>query len=99
MEAGFDPDRFWSQTPRLYRVALEAKGRAAETDHRHRAWLAWTIASLSAYGFHAPAKIPTLESLTATKPKVTIQTPEQMRAAFASWRRAGEKIGGARGNS
>jgi len=78
---------------------MEAKGRAAETAHRANAWLGWTIASLGAYAFHAPAKMPTLESLTATKPKVTIQTPEQMRAAFASWRRAGEKMGGARGNS
>lgn len=80
-------------------MALEAKGRAAETAHRANAWLAHTIASLSAFGFHAPPKMPTLESLTATKPKVTIQTPEQMQAAFASWRRAGEKMGGAHGNS
>lgn len=66
---------------------MEAKGRAAETAHRHAAWLAWQTASLTGFAFHTPSKMPSLESLTATKPRVTIQTPEQMRAAFDSWRK------------
>ena len=43
--------------------------------------------------------MPALESLTAPAPKVKIQTPEEMKAAFAGWRKAGSKMGGARGNS
>ena len=78
---------------------MEAKSRAAESQHRRDAWLAHTTASLVAFAHHSPKKMPTLYSLTANKPVPTIQTPEQMRAAFANWRRAGEKMGGPRGNS
>lgn len=78
---------------------MEAKGRAAESQHRRDAWLAHTTASLVAFAHHSPKKMPTLESLTGAQPTIKIQTPDEMRAAFAGWRRAGEKMGGAHGNS
>lgn len=78
---------------------MEAKGRAAESQHRRDAWLAHTTASLVSFAHHSPRKMPTLESLTGVQPTIKIQTPDEMRAAFASWRRAAEKMGGAHGNS
>ena len=64
---------------------MEAKGRAAETAHRNAAWLAWQTASLTAFAFHAPAKMPRLKSLTGEKRQRQAQTPEQMKAVFAAW--------------
>lgn len=70
---------------------MEARGRAAETQQRQAAWLAWQTASLNAYAFHKPGKMPSLESLTAPRPKVEVQTPDQMRAVFAGMRRRAER--------
>ena len=68
-------------------IALESKGRAAETEHKLRAWLAWQTASLTAYAYHDPKKMPTLDSLTGRK-VARAQTPEEMRAVFAAMRAA-----------
>lgn len=67
-------------------MALAAKGRAAETDHRLRAWSAWQTASLTAFAYHSPKKMPKLESLTGQKPAPRIQTPDQMKSMFAAMR-------------
>ncbi len=37
---------FWRQTPRLLGLVFEAKRKAAETAHIHRAWLAYHTALL-----------------------------------------------------
>ena len=37
---------FWRQTPRLFFLAVRGKARAAQTEHRNRAWLAWHIEAL-----------------------------------------------------
>ena len=64
---------------------MRAKGRAAETAHRNMAWLAWQTASLTAFAFHAPAKMPRLETLTGERRPREPQTPEEMKAVFAAW--------------
>lgn len=86
MEAGFDPDAFWRQTPRLYGIVLRARGEAAETEHKYRAWLAHTTASLMGFAHHAPKKMPKLETLTGERPAPRVQTPEEMQAVFAAIR-------------
>lgn len=86
IEAGFDPDAFWRQTPRLYDIAIQAKTRAADAQHRQDAWLALTTAALVRRDRKAPW--PTLEQLTAKPKAARKQTPEEMKAAFASVRAA-----------
>ena len=54
-----------------------------------RAWLAHTTASLAAFAVHKPKAMPTLDSLTGSRPALRVQTPDEMKAAFAAWRRQG----------
>ena len=75
-------------TPRLLHLTFAAEAKIAERAHHTRAWLAWQTASLTGFAFHKPSAMPKLETLTGQKPKITVQTPDQMKAAFAEWRTA-----------
>jgi len=80
-EVGGDPDAFWHQTPRLFRIYVEAKVRAAENDHKGRAWLAYHTAILGR--MQKPPKDFARFLAGVTKPKK--QTPEQLEAALRSF--------------
>lgn len=50
-------------------------------------WAAWQAASLNAYAYHSPKKMPALDTLLDMKPKArAVQTPEQMKAVFDAMR-------------
>lgn len=78
IEAGLPPSDFWTQTPRLFAVTIDAKQRG---DRSARAWLAWHTAVIPLM-----KTIPTLTELAGTPQKTKRQTPAEMRAAFASMR-------------
>ena len=65
--------------------------RRAELEHRERAWQAHTTASLTAFAFHKPKAMPSLDSLTGVQATPRVQTVDEMKAAFAAWRRMGGK--------
>lgn len=52
------------------------------------AWQAHTTASLMFFAYHDPKHMPKLESLTGDKPRLRVQTPEEMKSVFAAMRAA-----------
>lgn len=59
---------------------------AAETEQKQRAWLAHTTASLVAFAYHSPKKMPRLETLTGGQAAPRVQTPDEVRSVFADIR-------------
>ena len=47
MRSGLDGDAFWTRTPRLIALELNARAEALDHDHEMRAWLAWHVGVLS----------------------------------------------------
>lgn len=93
MEAGFDPDAYWRQTPRLFDIAIRARIRVKEQDQQGRAWLAWHIAALPKM-----KRFPSLKDLLGIKRKAKLQTPDEIEAGLKrmfgmersdSWDKAG----------
>lgn len=77
MEAGFDPDAFWRQTPRLFDIAIRARIRVKEQDQQARAWLAWHVAALPKM-----KRFPGLSDLLGIKRKAKLQTPDEIEAGL-----------------
>lgn len=77
MEAGFDPDAYWRQTPRLFDIAIRARIRVKEQDQQGRAWLAWHIAALPKM-----KRFPSFKDLLGIKRVVRKQTPDQIEAGL-----------------
>lgn len=65
---------------------MEARARAIERAHKESAWLGWTTASLTAFAYHDPKKMPPLESLTGVKSKPRIMSADEIKAVFANMR-------------
>ncbi|MGG7518842.1 hypothetical protein ACQ3G6_13235 [Allorhizobium undicola] len=78
MEAGQPPSDFWSLTLREIMHVLAACKRRRQFEHSQHAWLAHTVAFLTAYAPEKAAKFPKLEKLL---PKV-----EQKPKAAPHWR-------------
>ena len=57
-----------------------------EQEQRDRAWLAYHAGLIGRM-----KKPPSLEEMQGLKKKLKVQTPAEMRAAFASWRQAGQE--------
>lgn len=76
------PDQFWRQTPRRLSLILAGRRKAAETEHIHRAWLAYNTALLPLM-----KRPPTFAKLAGIQPKPDLapQTPEQMQANLDKW--------------
>jgi hypothetical protein len=88
--AGFEPDSFWLQTPRLIMAALEGRMRA-DTDKL--AWHAWHVAALS-----RSKKLPRLDAMLKPKKSKKAQTPDAMMAVMnALVMRTGGTIEGGEG--
>lgn len=66
-------------------LVFDAKGDALQRERHDAAWLAHTTASLVAFAFHSPKKIPTLDSLTGEAATPRTQSEDEMRAAFKAW--------------
>lgn len=75
---------FWLQTPRLVGIAIAARLRAAEREHKDRAWLAHTTASLGRV-----KRLPKLADLTKAAPekrkKVKPKTADEMLSIARMW--------------
>lgn len=66
-------------------LVFDAKGDALKRERHDAAWLAHTTASLTAFAFHSPKKIPTLASLIGESAPPRMQSEDEMRAAFRAW--------------
>lgn len=86
LRTGRDLGEFWSQTPRTLALVLKAHADLRKEDRRQKLSLAWHIAKLS-----RAERVPTLKQLLAEAPAAVVQTPSQMREAFASWRAMGKR--------
>ncbi|GLK49489.1 hypothetical protein GCM10017620_24620 [Brevundimonas intermedia] len=75
VEAGFDPESYWRQTPRLYDIAIRARIRVREQEQQGRAWLAWHVAALPKM-----KRFPGLKELLGQRPKARVQTPSRIEA-------------------
>ena len=78
-EAGFDPDSYWRQTPRLLQAAIDGYAARAKWDHRGRMTAAWHAAALG-----RAKKLPALDRLLGRKAERKAQTPEQIIAVMRS---------------
>lgn len=63
MACGFDPAQFWALTPRLLSLHVAGARDRFIREHNERMSVAWHTASLSAYAYHQPKKLPKLETL------------------------------------
>lgn len=89
LRTGRDITEFWVQTPRTLALVLKAFADLRKEERQQRLSLAWHIAKLS-----RAQRIPSLKQLLAEPSTTTIQSVDQMRAAFAAWRAAAEEVNG-----
>lgn len=80
-EAGFDPDRFWKQTPKLIRAALDGYTERCLWESKLAHSGAWWAAMLGRM-----KDPPSLGDLLGEKPKE--QTGDDIAAAIGAWERA-----------
>lgn len=64
-------------------MTFKADSVRTERAGKDRAWLAWHVAALSKCD---PKKFPKLEDVMGERPAARVQTPEEMKAVFASMR-------------
>lgn len=76
-EAGHDPDAFWRQTPRTFRLVMEAARTRVLAEHESRISLAYHTALFNA-GTKTKGGLKPLEYYLKRKPKK--QSLEQMRS-------------------
>ncbi len=60
---------------------MEAAGRIADREHAGRAWLAWHITTLPRM-----KTLPRLSDLTGIKPRLVVQSTEEIKGMFARMR-------------
>lgn len=86
MQAGFDPDAFWRQTPRLFQFII--LGRAEERDFQRKRDLAQAhlIAVLTRMD---GKKFPTLAKLLGNETPKSIMSTDEIKGAFAAMRGQG----------
>lgn len=79
MEAGGDPARFWSVTPREAAREMQAMMARRRADHDQTAWLAWHIEALA-----RTKKLPPLRDMLSTskRGRRERQDPETLAAAI-----------------
>ena len=77
---GFDPDTFWSLTPKDYDLRMKAGQRRKVEDHNARAWQAWHAGMIA-----RSSKPPKLADLMHDDRPTRRQTTEEMLAAAMSW--------------
>ena len=70
--AGHDPHSFWTLTPRLFSIVMEAAAEKARHEHQARAWVVWHTAALS----RVP-KMPDFDEFAGIKAKR--QTSEELQ--------------------
>lgn len=85
--AGFDPNAFWSLTPRLYLAHMAGAGQRLEREAKDAAWLAWHVAALG-----RTKKLPKFTEFLRPKanPRAQVgwQAQAAMWAAYADRRKA-----------
>jgi len=79
VEAGQNPDSFWSKTPREVHLILEACKAAEIRRHNQMVWAVWHIAALSRL-----KRLPKLKSLFYKEPKPRQSWQTQM-AIMGQW--------------
>lgn len=88
VEAGQDPSAFWSKTPRLIMVVLDACAERDRRAHNDRAWLAHQTAFLTSYHPPKPERFTKLDRLQV-KPKKAgrgrVRDWEDDFAAMSAW--------------
>lgn len=86
MRTGRSDADFWRQTPRTLGIVLNAHREIIEHDRRRDAWLALNTAALIR---KKKGSWPTIDELLGIKPKLAVQSPDEMKAAFRAWRAQG----------
>ena len=80
---GFDPDSYWTQTPRTFANAVRGAVEGLEQAQRNRLIHAWQIAKL--VGF---SKVPDLDKiLRATQPRKPVRpmTTDEIEDVLDAW--------------
>lgn len=85
IQAGFDPDAFWQQTPRHFQIAMQAVGKRREGEAEASVATAWQTGAFS--GMAQAGKLKPLK--TYLRKEVKAQTPREMLAALKSLKAAG----------
>lgn len=56
VQAGFTPDTFWQQTPRLFQLAMEAVGKRLRSEADARTGLAYETGAFAGLAHHGKLK-------------------------------------------
>ena len=93
MRSGLDGDAFWTRTPRLIALELNARAEALDHEHEMRAWLAWHVGALSnTDGKHYPKSPADLLPKTVEAAPSAADWREMDRAALAWAVNAGGRV-------
>lgn len=86
MERGFNPDTFWSLTPRECFLRIAAAERRLDQEHNQAAWVAWHTAFLTAYAPVKSTEFIKLDSLLrGQKPEKAQQTADEQISIAMAW--------------
>jgi hypothetical protein len=86
VERGFDPEHFWSLTPRECFLRIEAADRRLDSEHNQAAWLAWHTAFFTAYAPVKSTDFVKLDTLLrGQKLSKGGQTPDEQIAIAMAW--------------
>lgn len=88
IEAGFSPDDFWHQTPRLFQLAMQGVRKRLDREARDRTIQAWETGAFAASG--AAGKLKPLKHYLPTK--TSAQAPRDMLAAMLAYQANGAKM-------
>lgn len=87
IDAGFEPDAFWLQSPATFQLAMQGVRKRMKRDHDAAMSLAWHSA---AFGAQAQAgKLKRLDHYTGRQQR---QTPQQMLAVMRDLQSRGAKM-------
>lgn len=77
VDAGFDPDAFWHQSPQTFQLTMEGVRKRAEREAQEGLSQAWGIAALTATAMNGK-----LKPLKHYQPKRKVQSAAEMLAYF-----------------
>lgn len=89
VDAGFEPDTFWHQSPQSFQLAMQGVRKRAEREVESHTALAWQTAAMVATARNG--KLKPLKHYLGKRGQRQ-QTPQEMLAVFEGFKAAGANM-------